>query len=1123
MEVIKMDNKYVLGLDIGITSCGYGVIDLETGKFVDYGVRLFKEGTAEENEKRRGARSRRRLTSRRHTRIMDMQKLLKENGIMSDDYHPLQNVYELRCKGLNEKLTNDELTAVILHITKHRGSVIETVEEDAKKSDDELSLKATLQHNEQLIKQGKYICQIQLDNLNDKDYIRGHENNFSTKDYVNELNEILHHQELNEQLIQKIIDIVARRRAYYEGPGSEKSPTPYGRFIEVDGQIEVIDLIEKMRGKCSVFPDELRAPKMAVTADLFNFLNDMNNLTVDGNKLSPEEKKGILTIVSQKGNITLRQLAKELNVDEVDIKGYRIDKNQKAIFTEFKGYKKIKSILEKEGYSISLNDYEMLDRIIEILTNKKGIQERKDYLYHLEYRLSDSVVDTLANTTGITGYHSLSFKALNLLNKELFESEMNQMQLLHELKLFDKNRVSHKGKKNIESDPEAILSPVAKRAQNETFKVINALRKKYGEFDSIVVEMTRDKNLDEQKKRISNFQKIRENGSKEMDKMLIEKGYDPTKINGKTRMKIRLYEQQNGKSAYTLEPLDLNRVIKDPKYTEIDHIIPISISLDDSQNNKVLALHSENQVKGNLTPFMAYAANKFNGMGCSYPEFKTNVLSNKNIPYKKKLNLLNEENISKEEVAKKFINRNLVDTSYACRVVLNTLSDYFKDNEIDTKVHTINGRVTDLFRKKIHLEKDRDENYLHHAIDALIVASVKKMNLLNGYLAKQEHDFNDLYNEETGEIITIPDDKVFYDERYIQYIVNLKTLFEESSNYYNHVIDKGNMCFNPIKISHKVNTKPNRQIADETIYSTRNVDGTDYLIEKIPNIYDPKDKKCIRLVQDILNGEDEKYLMAKHDPQTFDLIRDIVKYHYEQFKSDSKMYKASKKKGEEIITLVGENPLTKYKEENGAVRKYSKKGNGPEIISMKYESEKLGNHLDISSNYQTNNKKVILKQIKPYRTDFYQCEDGKFRFVTVRYTNVSYHKAKGMYVIDEQWYKQEKANKKIKDTDKFLFSMHRDELMGIKRKEGQPYYYDSSTENVDGVTCYHDGITTEMLKFTATNNDTTGKIEVNPLYTYCKKQIMVGVANLYGVQKYATDVLGNLYEVKDNKLKLEFK
>ena len=104
-----------------------------------------------------------------------------------------------------------------------------------------------------MTKQGKYICQIQLDNLNDKDHIRGHENNFSTKDYVNELNEILRHQELDEQLINKIIDIVARRREYYEGPGSEKSPTPYGRFIEVDGQIKEIDLIEKMRGNVAYF------------------------------------------------------------------------------------------------------------------------------------------------------------------------------------------------------------------------------------------------------------------------------------------------------------------------------------------------------------------------------------------------------------------------------------------------------------------------------------------------------------------------------------------------------------------------------------------------------------------------------------------------------------------------------------------------------------------------------------------------------------------------------------------------------------------------------------------------------------------------------------------------------
>ena len=85
--------------------------------------------------------------------------------------------------------------------------------------------------------------------------------------------------------------------------------------------------------------------------------------------------------------------------------------------------------------------------------------------------------------------------------------------------------------------------------------------------------------------------------------------------------------------------------------------------------------------------------------------------------------------------------------------MFNTLADYFKDNAIDTKVHTVNGRLTDLFRKKIKLEKERDEDFLHHAVDALIVASIKKMNLLDGYLSK--YSFDNLYNETTGEIFTV--------------------------------------------------------------------------------------------------------------------------------------------------------------------------------------------------------------------------------------------------------------------------------------------------------------------------------------------------------------------------------
>lgn len=90
------------------------------------------------------------------------------------------------------------------------------------------------------------------------------------------------------------------------------------------------------------------------------------------------------------------------------------------------------------------------------------------------------------------------------------------------------------------------------------------------------------------------------------------------------------------------------------------------------------------------------------------------------------------------------------------------------------------------------------------------------------------------------------------------------------------------------------------------------------------------------------------------------------------------------------------------------------------------------------------------------------------------------------------------------------------------KQEGQKYIYDDSTES-DGDTKYHDGVTPEVVKFTATNSDAANKIEVKPVYTKSKKQLMPTISKFVDVKKYATDVLGNLYEVKDNNLKLEFK
>jgi len=610
--------------------------------------------------------------------------------------------------------------------------------------------------------------------------------------------------------------------------------------------------------------------------------------------------------------------------------------------------------------------------------------------------------------------------------------------------------------------------------------------------------MTRDKNSKEQVKRINDSQKRFKSENDRVDGIIKNSGIDPERVNGKTKTKIRLYLQQDCKTAYTQQDIDLHTLIFDDKAYEIDHIIPISVSLDDSLTNKVLASRLENQQKGNLTPMMAYLKGKFTGGNLE--KYKLFVSSNKNFNGKKRNNLLTEQDITKEDVARKFINRNLVDTSYACRTVLNTLQRYFKDNEIDTKIHTIRGQSTNIFRKRINLQKDREQDYFHHAIDALIVASLKKMNIVNSYL--MHYNYSDLYDEETGEVFDVLPDKQFIDQRYISFISDLKNIYQESNQYNLGYITQEQMHY---------------PIADETIYSTRNIEGQDVLVEKIKNIYDPKEKKAIELVNNIINDDTDKYIMKHKDPQTFEKIKEVVLNHFNDYK-DSKEYYVIDKKGK--YSLKEESPLTSYYNENGAITKYSKKNNGPAITSMKFYSEKLGNHLTITGNYNTNNKKVILKQISPYRTDFYVSPEGKYKFVTIRYKDVFYKETIHKFVIDENWYHEEKTKKGIQDGWKFVCSMHRDELIGLIKPEGKKFVYDASING--GQTQYHNGKHYEILKFTATNDDKANIFEVKPINIICKKQLRPSAGSMLHIQKFATDVLGNIYEVKDNRLKLEF-
>lgn len=1074
--------KLVLGLDIGISSVGWGIIDLDSSEVIDAGVRLFSEATKENNEKRRGFRSGRRLKRRRINRKEDLIKLLKNYDL----YTPIpfnKNPYTIRVKGLRDKISKEDLNIALLNICKHRGSSLEVVDDDGGKT------KEVLGNNDRLLSNNRYVCEIQLERLKNEGKLRGEENNFRTIDYVKELKKLLSTQGIDDDVAEKIIDVITRRRDFSEGPGSFKSQTPYGMIYDEEGNVKV-NMIEKMTGKCSIFKDELRAPKNAPSAEFFNLLNDLNNLWINGEKLDIDVKKQLIKQAFDKARLTAKDVAKAIGVDIDDISGFRIDKNGRQLMTELVGFKTIKNIFEENGFEDKMKDFDLLDKIAVTLTKTKIKKQRFDEL--LAYDIVEKCADELSNINIFKAYHSLSLKALHILNEELYNSDMNHMQILTSSNKFEFKRSndSFKGYKNISIDEDAILSPVAMRAYRQAIKVVNAARKRYGEFESIVVETTRDKNSQEEKKRINDMQKRNEEINKKVNDIL--NNYPSINVNKKLRDKVSLYLDQDGKSAYTQQPIDLDQLIKDPSAYEIDHIIPISVSLDDSYNNKLLSTHSENQQKGKLSPYLAFKRNKFTSG--SYEDYKTFIktqFKNKRISKKKMEYALNEKDISKYENMKEFIARNLVDTSYANRLVFNTLMNYFKDNDIDTKVHTIKGNATAIFRKYIkELDKNRDF-YEHHAIDALIVASIKKLGLYNKLLKDFAIDDTNevVYNKATGEIIET-NAELLLDEKYIKFIKQLASY--------------------PVRrFSWQIDTKPNRSVSDQTIYSTRKYDDGEKLIKKYKDIYDAK---FYTLANDIMNGDVDKYLIYKHDKQTFAKIEEVVRYYYEEHKDDARMI--SMKKGKVEFKF---NPLYRYREDtNQMIKKYAKKDNGPIITQIKYVDGNLGNRIDISKNYDSKDKRIVLQQISPYRTDFY-LDNDTYKFVTIRYSNVFYSRSKDMYCIDKDWYESEKKNKKIPDDATFICSMHRNEYMMI---DGISHNYNEYAMTFD------DDVHSNCViwKFTATSNDKTNRIEIKPINYYDKGRFMVSIGKKVNcIKKYSCDVLGNLREVKDQGLKLEFK
>lgn len=1118
-----MADRISLGLDIGVASVGFSVLDIDKGKVIELGARLFSATVAEGNQNRRGMRGARRLLNRNKQRRQDTGKLFKKFGLIEDfdkdsfydNFNQNLNPYELRVKGLTEQLAKEELAESLYQIIKRRG--ISYALKDADVDEGGTDYSASLKINSQELAE-KTPAQIQLERLNDYGKVRGQVvigddsdnqkvllNVFPTSAYEKEARQIIATQQqfypeiLTDKFTEEYCQILTRKRDYFVGPGNEKSRTDYGIY-KTDGRT-LDNLFEELIGHDKIYPDQLRASAASYTAQLFNVLNDLNNLRIlnyEDGKLTKEDKEKIIAKI--KNNTTtinmLNVIKKVAGCSKDDIKGFRVNEKDKPEISSMAIYRKVHKDLLKVGVDISDWPVEFIDKLSFILTlNTENGEIRKQLNKQLVPDfdfLDDDLVQLIIDNKDSfeiktnNKWHRFSVKTMNKLIPEMMERPVEQMTLLNEMGLIKKDKKRFENNKYLPYKEIAkdIFNPVASKSVREALKIVNAVLKKYGHIDYLVVEMPRDKNLKEEQDNIKEFQNenkkakdtafqafVKSVGSEQRVKEALSK-------NRKLQMKMRLWYQQQEIDPYNGKTIDATDLINNPDKFEIDHIIPQSISFDDSINNKTLCFASMNQVKGQKTPYEFM----LEGHGQGYDKFKATILANKNFNKAKRANYLFEENVSDIETRKRFLSRNLVDTRYSSRVVLNSLQDFFNEKSADTKVTVIRGKFTSNMRKHWHIDKTR-ETFHHHAIDASIIAATPFLRMWKKggsiFPVKVGEESIDI---ETGEIL---DDKKFDEVMYEQ--------------PYNGFVSEIMNADDRIKFSHQVDKKMNRKVSDATIYSTRmgriakDKKDAEYIIDKVKDIYsaDGYHKKFKR----IYNKDKTKFLLYKYDPRTFSELERIIADYPD---------KIEKVQTNGKVKPVDISPFELYRRDHGMVKKYSKKGNGPVIKQLKYLDKKLGSHIDLTP-ANTNDKHVILQSLKPWRTDVYlNHETGEYEIMGIKYSDLKFNKNEG-YGIKKDKYLEIKKREKVSEDSEFIFSLYRKDRIKIYNKD--------TDEHV------------EMLFWSRTKESQSGYAELKPIdrfyfenevipvYKNVKKQIqkkLIPNGN-YKLLKVNTTILGDPY------------
>lgn len=1104
--------NYRIGLDIGIASVGWAVLEEdESGdikRIADLGARTFnpaenlKDGSSLTVE-RRQARGARRTLRRKKARIEKAKKLVLRCLLSQDNkykvdfnllYENKENIYELRSKALDEKISNEQLAKILLAILKHRGYKSNSKSEEVKDKESGKVLSALSNHTKRMNEKswrtiGEYVFkdkEVFYELVGEREIFvarnksGNYKNTFKRSELEKEIRIILEKQkefgnkDITKDFEDKYLEIFNSQLDFDSGPNE---PSPYRSLYKV--------------GDCTFEPNEKRAPKASWTFSDYSFLQKVNNLKIvdEANNTYQVTNQNLIDLkkyFQSKKDISFKNIRQILKLDEKfkfnyldyrkkerrDKKGNILPEKdpEETRFMANPSYEILKTLgVEKKDFNV-----ELVDNIAYCLAMFKTDDNRLNAFEDLKIDISEEVKNELLKLS-VSKFGFLSIKAMKKILPFFEKGERYDIACLsagynHSQFSSQKSKKINPNSEEIKNELAVLTSPVVKRSVSQTIKVVNAIINKYGSPKAINIELTREMSKNwEDRQKIKKNQEEREKRNQEYVNVLKENGI--LKPTGQEIIKYRLYEEQFGKCAYSQKSLEaefgnLKNLLQNNN-TQIDHIIPFSKCFDDSLNNKVLVLTSENQNKKNRLPYeyFGYDEERWNKF--------VDYVNSLNISIKKKQNLF-KKSISEEE-EKELNSRALNDTKHASKFMMNLFENHLEFSQFAGKkpVRAVNGSMTSYLRKIWGLSKHRFESDKHHIQDAVVVACTNNgmIQKVSRFLQLNKHENLDngrVYCKETGEIFN--SEREYYAQVGIKYpfhhfVTELTLLLADDIDFMKNELQKIGWEEQELKnlkkvfISRMPTKKLKGKIHEDTYKSNKLTDDK----SKIYTV-----KTSITKLK--LNDNDE-----------------IEGYPEKYKESDKLLYNALKNKLLEIKQKVLANEIELKSKTLGELAfsqgffKPSKNGGvGNPVKTVKIQS--VSNGGVVLNRGFVENSNII-------RTDIFYKND-KYYVIPV-YTSDFYKKELPNKVITigklrENW-------DEIDDTYEFKFSLFPNDLIYIRKNTKSDesisgFYYFNSLDSSDGrIKLFSHDKSKEFRVTTKTN------------------------VNIF--EKYQVDILGNITKV----------